>query len=125
MFLLLFTATSIVNDTYCQTSKRLILWQVSEAAERLLLFLRRMEVLSICDVLMQVTHDLAKERVLHQMWKEHEHNQIENTKLKKLISNKESVLKAEDDAKKEENAVHERNVVRLIEKNSTEIRAKM
>lgn len=84
-----------------------------------------MEILSICDVLMQVIHELAKERVLHRMWKDNEHNNRENSKLTELIYNKESVLKVEDNAKREAREAHKRDIARLMEKNSKETRDNM
>lgn len=72
---------------------------------------------------MQVTREMAKERVLHRMWKKNEQNNIENQKMSELIAAKEETLEFEENAKREAREAHEYDVQRMIASNANEMKA--
>lgn len=76
-------------------------------------------------MLVQVTRELAKERVLHRMWKTNEQNNEENHKLTQLITHKEGILEFEEHAKREAREAHERDIAQMTAKNANELRAKL
>lgn len=102
-----------------------IYFQVTPIAQRLILFLQRVQIQATYDVLIQVTREMAKERVLHRMWKTNEQNITENQKLAELIVQKEGILEYEETAKREAREAHERDIAKLTASNSNEISAKL
>lgn len=74
---------------------------------------------------MQAVREMAKERVLHRMWKANEENIGKNRKLSQLIANKEKILEQDNLSRQNLINEHEQDVAKLVSSNAKELRAKM
>lgn len=112
-------------NQYLSRSNFSIFIKISVCAQKFLTLLHRLEVIATYDVLMQITREMAKDRVLHRMYKTNEQNHFENEKLEELIRNKKEVLEYEENTKRKAREAHERDIDKLISVNAKEIRNNM